>query len=135
LEQNDFLKKQIDLLGRILGKILSDLLKLKNNGEIQDIIEITNQALINELDLNLNEILYLDNNLIINFLQKEKKFNIDHLEKIAEILFNLGYDHDSKYRINILNKCQTIYTYLNKNSNTYSSERIMRIDKISELLK
>ena len=135
MEQNDFLKKQIDVLGRILGKILSDLLKLKNNGEIQDIIEITNQAFINELDLNLNEILHFDNNLIINFLQKEKKFNNDHLEKTAEILFNLSYEHDSKYRINILNKCLTIYTYLNKNSNTYSSERIMRIDKISELLK
>ena len=56
MKQDDCFLKQIDILGRILGKIVSDLLKLKSKGEIMESIEITSQALKSELDLNLNEI-------------------------------------------------------------------------------
>jgi hypothetical protein len=34
MEQRDYLKKQIDQLGQVLGKIFSDLLGLKSNGQI-----------------------------------------------------------------------------------------------------
>ena len=102
MKQDDYFLKQIDILGRILGKIVSDLLKLKNKGEIMESIEITTQALKNELDLNLNEILLLNNDEFVTFLQEEKKFNNGHLEKIAEILFLLGYENISKNRINSL---------------------------------
>jgi hypothetical protein len=56
MKQDDYFLKQIDILGRILGEIVSDLLKLKNKGEIMESIEITTQALKNELDLHLNDI-------------------------------------------------------------------------------
>ena len=56
MKQDDYFLKQIDILGRILGKIVSDLLKRKSKGEIMESIEITSQALKSELDLNLNEI-------------------------------------------------------------------------------
>ena len=134
MKQDDYFLKQIDILGRILGKIVSDLLKLKNKGEIMESIEITTQALKNELNLNLNEILLLNNDEFVTFLQEEKKFNNGHLEKIAEILFLLGYDNISKNRINSLEKSLTIYEYLNKNSTTYSPERIKRMEKINTVL-
>jgi hypothetical protein len=134
MKQDDYFLKQIDILGRILGKIVSDLLKLKNKGEIMESIEITTQALKNELDLNLNDILLLQNEKIVEFLQEEKKFDNGHLDKLAEILFILGYDHVSENRINILEKSLTIYEYLNKNSTTYSPERITRIGKINKVL-
>lgn len=134
MKQDDYFLKQIDILGRILGKIVSDLLKLKNKGEIMEGIEITTQALKNELDLNLNDILLLQNEKIVEFLQEEKKFDNGHLDKLAEILFILGYDHVSENRINSLEKSLTIYEYLNKNSSTYSPERITRIGKINKVL-
>ena len=134
MKQDDYFLKQIDILGRILGKIVSDLLKLKNKGEIMESIEITTQALKNELDLNLNHILLIKNEEIVYFLQEEKKFDNVHLEKLAEILFILGYDQVSPNRINILEKSLTIYEYLNKNSTTYSPERIRRMEKISKVL-
>ena len=134
MKQDDYFLKQIDILGRILGKIVSDLLKLKNKGEIMESIEITTQALKNELDLHLNDILLLQNEKIVEFLQEEKKFDNGHLDKLAKILFILGYDHVSENRINILEKSLTIYEYLNKNSTTYSPERITRIGKINKVL-
>ena len=134
MRQDDYFLNQIDILGRILGKIVSDLLKLKNKGDVMESIETTTQALKTELDLNLSEILRLDNEVFVNFLQEDKKFNNGHLEKIAEILFILGYDLISENRINILEKSLTIYEYFNKNSTSYSPERITRIEKINKIL-
>ena len=45
MEQQDYLKKQIDQLGKVLGKIFSDLFGLKSNGQINAGLEITNQTL------------------------------------------------------------------------------------------
>ena len=39
MKQDDYFLKQIDILGRILGKIVSDLLKLKSKGEIMESVE------------------------------------------------------------------------------------------------
>jgi len=78
MRQDDYFLKQIDILGRILGRVLSDLLKLKSKGEIMDCIEITTKSLKNELDLNLNEILILNSDAFIKFLLEEKKFNNEH---------------------------------------------------------
>ena len=134
MKQDDYFLKQIDILGRILGRILSDLLKLKSKGEIMDCIEITTQSLKNELDLNLNDILILNSDAFIKFLLEEKKFSNEHLDKLAEILYVLAYNHSSENRINILEKSLLLFEFLNKRSTTYSLERMARIEKINEVL-
>ena len=45
MEQRDYLKKQIDQLGKVLAKAFSDLLGLKNSGQINVGFELTNQTL------------------------------------------------------------------------------------------
>jgi hypothetical protein len=132
--QDDYFLKQIDILGRTLGKILANLLNLKSQGEIIEVIEITAQSLKSELDLNLNELLNTSNTNLIKFLQDDKKFNSDHLEKIAEILFELGSVVNNDIKINVLEKSLTIYDYLNHKSLTYSHDRLMKIEKIRTIL-
>ena len=132
--QDDYFLKQIDILGRTLGKILANLLNLKSQGEIMEVIEITAQSLKSELDLNLNELLNTSNTNLIKFLQDDKKFNSDHLEKIAEILFELGSVVNNDIKINVLEKSLTIYDYLNHKSLTYSHDRLMKIEKIRTIL-
>ena len=56
MEQRDFLQKQIDQLGRVLGKLLADLIGLQNQGEVSEGIEITSQKLKDELDLDLESL-------------------------------------------------------------------------------
>jgi hypothetical protein len=133
--QDDYFLKQIDILGRTLGKILANLLNLKSQGEIIEVIEITAQSLKSELDLNLNELLNTSNTNLIKFLQDDKKFNSDHLEKIAEILFELGSVVNNDIKINVLEKSLTIYDYLNHKSLTYSHDRIRKVEKIRTILK
>jgi hypothetical protein len=56
LPQEDYLKRQIDQLGQVLGKILADLIGLKTQGHIGEGIEEVNQKLKSELNLNINEL-------------------------------------------------------------------------------
>lgn len=134
MKQDDYFLKQIDILGRILGKIVSDLLKLKSKGEIMESVETITLALKNELDLNLNEIILLNKEEFLKFLQEERKFNNENLEKLADILYLLGDNSTSENRITKLEKSLIIYEHLNKNSTTYFPERIKKIERINNAL-
>ena len=134
MRQDDYFLRQIDLLGRILGKILTDLLKKKGTGEIMDSVEVTTQALKNELDIDLSSLLLVDNESFVEFLKTEKKFGEQHLEKMAELFFILGQDLKNEKPLLFLEKSVTIYEYLNKTSSTYSIDRMHKIDKIKKMI-
>ena len=134
MRQDDYFLRQIDILGRILGKILTDLLKKKGTGEIMDSVEVTAQALKSELDIDLNSLLLVNNENLVEFLKTEKKFGEQHLEKMAELFFILGQDLKNEKVLLFLEKSVTIYEYLNKTSSTYSLDRIHKIDKIKKMI-
>ena len=134
MNQDDYFLKQIDMLGRILGKILANLLNLKSQGEVKELMEITSQSLKSELDLDLNELMNISNTDLVNFLQEDKKFTNEHLEKIAEILYELGFVIDNEFKNNVLEKSLTLFEYLNHTSLTYSHDRITKMEKIRALL-
>ncbi len=134
MRQDDYFLRQIDILGRILGKILTDLLKKKGTGEIMDSVEVTAQALKSELDIDLNSLLLVNNENLVEFLKTEKKFGDQHLEKMAELFFILGQDLKNEKALLFLQKSVTIYEYLNKTSSTYSLDRIHKIDKIKKMI-
>ena len=134
MRQDDYFLRQIDILGRILGKILTDLLKKKGTGEIMDTVEVTAQALKSELDIDLNSLLLVNNENLVVFLKTEKKFGEQHLEKMAELFFILGQDLKNEKVLLFLEKSVTIYEYLNKTSSTYSIDRMHKIDKIKKMI-
>ena len=134
MRQDDYFLRQIDILGRILGKILTDLLKKKGTGEIMDSVEVTAQALKSELDIDLNSLLLVNNENLVEFLKTEKKFGEQHLEKMAELFFILGQDLKNEKVLLFLEKSVIIYEYLNKTSSTYSLDRIHKIDKIKKMI-
>ena len=97
-------------------------------------MEITSQSLKSELDLDLNELMNISNTDLVNFLQEEKKFTNEHLEKIAEIFYELGFVIDNEFKNNVLEKSLTLFEYLNHTSLTYSHDRITKMAKIRALL-
>jgi hypothetical protein len=134
MRQDDYYLKQIDLLGKILGKIVSDILKTNSTDDVMEGFEAAAQALKNEVGINLNDLLNKNNDEIVTFLQQDKKLNNNHLEKLAEILFELGKEHHSEYKKNLFKKSLTIYSFVNNNSSTYSIERVNKMDKINKIL-
>ncbi|GHT29251.1 hypothetical protein AGMMS49574_05480 [Bacteroidia bacterium] len=55
MEQQDYLMKQVEQMGLVLGKILSKLLNLKDKGTIS--METINHIFTEELDFDINNIL------------------------------------------------------------------------------
>ena len=117
--RRDYLQKQIDLLGRVLGKVLSDLLGLKNVGEIMEGIDSSYVALKSELNIDLEELLELTNEEFIQKLQTENKFNSDNLEKLSEIMlvmadkiFSEEKTKDKSLKLYI--KCIALFQYVEK---------------------
>ncbi|MDD3875557.1 MAG: hypothetical protein PHT69_02990 [Bacteroidales bacterium] len=138
MEQRDYLMRQVNQLARVLGKVLFDLLGLKNSGEIIESINITTLSLMSELDIDLDELVSIKRDELIHTLIDKMGFNNENLETLSEILMQMG---DNFFKINNLNKgesyCQTslfIYEYLEKADNTYSLARREKIEKLKTLL-
>jgi hypothetical protein len=135
MKQDDFVLKQIDLLGKIIGKILSDLLNIKNNSEIFDVYQFVNENLKKELNLDLDVLLDLDENELLVLLTLENHFDTNNIEKIADLLYILGKNSSIQKTDLCLQKSLQLLNYVNSISNTYSFERVNKISRILSLTK
>jgi hypothetical protein len=134
MQKEDFLKKQIDQLGLVLGKMLADLLGLKTQGQIQLGISIVNQALKEEISLDINDLVLIPKEEFITKLLESKSFNNENLEKIADILLLIGVDSQNSMKKDLLERSLLIFEYINKTTSTYSFERHLKIQRIKDIL-
>jgi hypothetical protein len=134
MKQDDFFLKQIDLLGKILGKILSELLNKRNSSEIFDIYNFSSEKLKQELNVELDFLLSLNEKELIDYISIDKQFENIHIEKIGEIFFTIGNYSNNENSKKCLQKSLELYNYINSKSTTYSFERIKKIDKLNDLI-
>jgi hypothetical protein len=139
MQQEDYLKRQIDQLGRALGKILADLLGSGSGGKSFDGMESANHALMGELGMDIKDLTIIPIEKFIQTLQENTKFSHDNLDKLAEIFFLLAEEHDMqgkdpKEKRNFYQRSLTIYNYLDNNSLTYSFVRHLRMEQIKSAL-
>jgi len=137
MEHHDYLQRQIEQLGRVLGKMLSELFRLKSDGQIIEGIEITNQALKEELNLTIEDLTAIPTEKFINMLQSDQDFSNKNLEQLAGVLLLLAgnrSDGDETKKM-LYEKCLALYVHLNKTESTYSLDRDSKIERIKYLLK
>ncbi|MEI6051000.1 MAG: hypothetical protein WCS03_19090 [Bacteroidota bacterium] len=139
MEQEDYIKRQIDQLGRVLAKILADLTGLKNQGQTGVGYEAADQALINELGLNIDDMTSIPTEKFIKTLQDRRKLSNDNLDNLAEILFLIAEELNHKDTDNgkmkkFYERSLIIYEHLDKTSSTYSFDRHNKIEQIKETL-
>lgn len=134
MEQQDYFKRQIDQLSRILGKVLTDLIGLKNKGLLCDGIEMTNQTLKSELNLDIKELIDLRTDTFINVLVSEKGFVNESFDKFAEILWLISDQYTDVEKREVYIKCLTIYQFLEKTDKTYSLARQLKIKQLQSMI-
>ncbi|MEI7492720.1 MAG: hypothetical protein WCK92_15065 [Bacteroidota bacterium] len=139
MEQEDYIKRQIEQLGKVLGKLLADLIRIKTSGRMSDGIEEADQALKTELDLDITSLTLIPAEAFLSSLLAVRKFNDKHFEQLADILFliaeELSTSHSDSLRMKKLyERSLIIYEVLDKTSSTYSFERHMKIEKIKKVL-
>jgi len=132
MEHRDYLESQIDQLGKVLAKIFSDLLGVKNSGQISIGLEITNQTLKSELNFDIQDLIDIPTDDFINSL-KEQNLTDDNLDKLAEILLLIADNRQADNKT-LYEKCLTIYKYLEKTKNIYSLDRQWKIERIKNVM-
>jgi len=127
MRQDDYFLNQIDILGRILGKAIAELLQLNSTNNILQ-IDTINEAFKSGLDLDLDEIKTIPDDDFLDLLLKNPKINLDNLEKLAETLRLLSIKSNFDFDKRALN----LYLYVEEKSTTYSSDRISKIKLLKE---
>jgi len=128
--QRDYLVRQAELFGQALGIILSKLLKLKTQEEASNYAEITNQMLIDDLELDINDLIVSEPDDMIKMLTTEKQFANGELEKLADIFFIVAEDMETEEKIRLNKRCLAIYEYVEEKELSHSYNRHWKMEKL-----
>lgn len=132
--QRDFIKRQLEELGRAIGKIISDILKLKELGKVDEGIVIAQETLESTFDLDIENLLSLPLNNFVETLIKEKKYSSVHLNYLGDVLLitaELYEQKGEKQRSKELyQRVLIIFNYVDQTEKTFSLERNNKIEKI-----
>ena len=131
MEQRDFLQRQAEQFGQVLGKILCHLLGLKEQGEVKVDIKIANQAFNDELNFDIDSIVSIPTKKLAKNLKEEKGLSNENLETLAEILMLIAEDMSRDEKNRLYEKSLAIYEYLEvSENNTYSYNRNQKIEEL-----
>lgn len=135
MEQRDILKDQIEQLGRVLGQILSDFLKIKSKGDVEQGMEISNQRLQNELDIDTEKLLSLASDDLKEYL-KTRKLKETHLEILSEYLIEHGKAKTNRTEQELyFTKAIMLLNIADEVSKTVSFVRMNKKDEIENMLQ
>ena len=139
MEQKDYLMNQINEMGRVLGKILADLFRLKIQGKVSDSVQFVNHSLKQKIAFGFDELLELPARKMVDLLQIEQGFNDENLESLADLMHETAELNDLKsdsILSNHLNqRALEILEHLNDYSETFSVTRGNHIRKIKVRMK
>ena len=140
MEERDYFKKQIDILGKVLEKLLTQLIGKKSNSTGATGVEITNQVLKSELDMDILDLICLPKDKLIDYLKNKKQLSNHNIELIADIVIaSIATDSktnftDKNNKLNLLEKCLLVYEYIQANDKIYSLERNRKIIELQQLI-
>lgn len=139
MERRDLIKDEIERLGKVLGKIVADLLNLKAEGNTSEGIEQAREALQKELDFDVAYLVQLDDKEFFDKITSRRNYSLYSIEQLGDIFLELGEgmlavaDRENAHLY--LQKSLAIYEYITKTSATYSFEREAKVNKIEILMK
>lgn len=126
--EQDYIKRLIEEIGRVLGKIVSDLAGLKTEGQVGEIYQMVSETLKDELDFDIEELISRDDE--INFLVNEKSFSHANINMLADIIYLMWNDVPENKQEKLHEKCLVLYEYLQQTSTTYSIDIQQKIETL-----
>lgn len=136
MEQRDFLKNQIDQIGKILGKIISDFFDVQSTKNFSTSIQTMNIRLQTELNIDLKKIIFLSKIELKDYLHKSL-VKPENFEMLSELLKEIGKSNSfhKKQRNAYLYKAIELLEIVDETSNTLSFERLKKKNQIEMMIK
>ena len=133
--QRDFLVRQAEELGKVLGKIVAQLLGLKDNALAGQQIEETCQTWLNDVNLDLNQLLESPPDNFVQILQEKDGMNDANLDSFATLLFHIAECTEDKEKATLFyERSLIIYSYLDQSGQVYSFDRSCFLEQIRKAL-
>lgn len=133
--RRDYFQNQMDQMARVLGKLLADLLGLKSEGKILEANDLTLEVFSKDIGFDFEEIKNIVPELLLDFLIEKKQFSDEHIQHVANILFELGMEKEKYEDKAILYKrAYVLYEYLNSVGTTFSFDFLLKMNRIKEEL-
>lgn len=137
MAQEDRLKKQIEELARVLGKVLANFLN-RNGGSVSDPMESIAQQVKGETDLDLEKLILVPSEEFIKIITSETNLKKDHLEIVADIFFQAGKVYISQGKEEkgreLYRKSIILLQHITEIDKTYNKVREDKIMEIKMLL-
>ena len=89
MEQRDYIKRQIEQIGILLGRMLSTLLGLRSSGDTGSAIQQICGELKDELDIDIDSLASADTEVMIKDLQT-KGFDYDLLIRLRGVIDSMA---------------------------------------------
>ena len=135
----DYIMRQIQQMTQVLNAILTQILKLKKQGQETEIASVTNEMLTKELGFTVDDLFLFLEEKGISHLKKEHGFTNEHLSILADILYELadsGFDKPDHYEksLTFFFKSLELYEFIELDERIYSIDRNLKITKIKDYL-
>jgi hypothetical protein len=125
MERKDFLLLEIEKIGLIMNAIRQKLFggrdQLATN--IAHEVDKAKAMLLGELNFDLDKFCLLDSEASYQYLNSIEGFSIENIERLAELLSQIGFSQQSETSKKYLEKSLQLYEYCNRQSKSYSIER------------
>lgn len=132
MERRDYLKKEIDLIGAVLGLILSKLSDLKSKGPVEDNQErMARQSLEEQLQIDLTALLQMPETEMVPFLKTQRNFSNKNLAVFSEILWKLIEEKTAVP--NLMPSCLNLLLYLEQTEKDYDLQRHWKIMQLKSI--
>lgn len=131
--------RQIHQLTQVIARVVAAVAGLKGPGQAQQAMEISNKALNEQLDLDIESLLSMDTEDMIEALEEKEAVNDENLESIADLFYELAktFSEDPQQEIqteSLLSRSLLIYQHIESSGNIYSIDRNHKIQEIEQRL-
>nr|WKN38859.1 hypothetical protein K4G66_09105 [Tunicatimonas sp. TK19036] len=135
MEQRDYLKDQIDQLGKVLGMLLGRLIGTAPGEDYEQVERAVQQGVKEHLGIPFTELLDTPPEDLVVRLQQHPGFTPENLEQLADIMVEIG-KRESQEQIARKHYTQAlnIYEYLADHSRTFSLPWLEKMDHLNKLL-
>jgi hypothetical protein len=132
--QRDYILRLIEEFAKFLAAITG----LKAGGNLEEALKKIDEAYNEILELNPKFVKSLNNDELLDYCQKEKKYDNQQMNMVAELLYQEGMiyaeEGDPVSARNVLEKSKVLIAYLMDNDSTFSFDWYEKLHEIDHVL-
>lgn len=138
MHEQDYLKRQIEQLGKVLSELYAFIKSGGKAGNAVASIDAINDVLTDELKLNTNNALSLPESEFINSVSSKESFNSENTELLADALTSAGEhlpNDETDRKKMLLERALALYQLTDRKGTVFSLERFQKTEKIKQMLE